>query len=166
MKSFKYCPLCANLLRKEYKNLLICTKCDFHFYNNPVPCNAVIIENNKGEILLVKRKFEPQKGNWDLPGGFIQPDEDLIHSIKREIKEELNTDISIKRIIGIYNDQYIYNNVLYKTLIIVVSGRVTSREIKASDDISKATFFPKDKVLEQRIAFSAIKKALSDYLRK
>ncbi len=57
---YKFCPKCGEKLIAQKENFLRCEKCGFHFYINPLPCNAVIIENEKGEIMLVKRKFDPK----------------------------------------------------------------------------------------------------------
>ena len=40
------------------------------------------------EVLLIKRGNEPYKGNWSLPGGFIEMDEELEDAAARELKEE------------------------------------------------------------------------------
>ena len=42
----------------------------------------------KLKVLLVKRAHEPFKGRWALPGGFIEMDETLEESARRELKEE------------------------------------------------------------------------------
>jgi ADP-ribose pyrophosphatase YjhB (NUDIX family) len=39
-------------------------------------------------LLLVERGNYPYKGNWALPGGFINMDEDLIETAERELEEE------------------------------------------------------------------------------
>lgn len=44
------------------------------------------------QVLLVKRKEHPFKGQWSLPGGFLKMDEGLEISAKRELKEETNVD--------------------------------------------------------------------------
>ncbi len=40
------------------------------------------------EILLIERAFDPYKGSWALPGGFVEMDEDLWEGARRELKEE------------------------------------------------------------------------------
>ncbi len=74
---FKFCPKCGGEVEQKGKNLLVCKSCGFNFYQNPKLCNAVILENPAGEVLLVKRFMEPRKGFWDLPGGFVDLDETI-----------------------------------------------------------------------------------------
>ena len=50
--------------------------------------------NNKKEILLMKRKNTGyDDGKYELPGGHLEPNEDLIDAMIREAKEELLIDI-------------------------------------------------------------------------
>jgi 8-oxo-dGTP diphosphatase len=39
-------------------------------------------------VLLIERKGEPFRGGWALPGGFLEPDEDLDEGARRELAEE------------------------------------------------------------------------------
>jgi len=50
------------------------------------------IQNDALKILLIKRKYEPFKGQWALPGGFVRQNESLEAAAKRELKEETNVD--------------------------------------------------------------------------
>lgn len=62
--------------------------CKLCSYNNPKPtATAVIIKDNK--VLLLKRREEPFKGRWDLPGGYLVGREIPKAAILRELKEEL-----------------------------------------------------------------------------
>lgn len=164
-KFYKHCPKCANRLKPSESNLLVCQKCQFHFYINPIPTNAVIIENENGEVLLVKRKFDPKKGFWDFPGGFIHPDEEIEASTIREIKEELDVEIEIKKLIGIYPDKYLYAGINESTLNILFSAKIISGKLKADDDISGFKFFKKQDLLKQRLAFDWMKQGIKDYLK-
>lgn len=53
--------------------------------------DAVCVQS--GQILLVTRKAHPGKGKFALPGGFVQPDERLLQSAMRELKEETKIDL-------------------------------------------------------------------------
>ena len=64
-----------------------------HQYEYPHPAvttDIVIftIRDNQLKLLLIMRGGEPYKGEWALPGGFIQLDEDLESSARRELEEE------------------------------------------------------------------------------
>ena len=48
-----------------------------------------LIRNSEGEVLVVK---EVNRESWDLPGGGMNHGEDLMTSIRRELKEEINFD--------------------------------------------------------------------------
>jgi NAD+ diphosphatase len=163
--AYKHCILCGGKL-SLVKDYLVCTQCHHNHFINPAPSNGAIIENEKGEILLVKRKIEPMKGYWDLPGGFINANESLEASIKRELKEELNIDVEVNNIIGVYSDTYLYQEIIIPTLPIVVSIKKISGIIQVADDVSEYKFFPKQEVLDQKIAFKAIKQGLEDYLQQ
>ena len=163
-KAYKFCLKCGGQLKNYAKYVLKCSSCGFKVYISPVPCNGVIILNKKNEIMLVKRKVEPKKGYWDLPGGFIQPDESLEQSVKREIKEELRINVKMDKIIGTYGDEYEFQNVLVPTLGIVVTAKPFSYKFIPKDDISSYKFFAPKDVLKQKLAFKSLRKGLKDYI--
>ncbi|MCH1639820.1 NUDIX domain-containing protein [Paenibacillus timonensis] len=56
---------------------------------------GAVIRNDRGEILMVLRNREPEKGTWSIPGGKIDLYETMEHGVMREIKEEVNLDIEV-----------------------------------------------------------------------
>lgn len=53
-----------------------------------VDCVVFKKHENGNHILFVKRKNDPYKGNWALPGGFLDEGEDLQIGAARELNEE------------------------------------------------------------------------------
>lgn len=164
LNKFKFCPNCKNKLKKISNRLIDCPSCGFHFYFNPAVSNAVILENNQKKILLVKRKFPPKKGFWDLPGGFIEFKETIENSIKREIKEELNINLSQLKYFASYIDRYFYKGFNYHTLCFVFVGKIKNQIPYPGDDAAELRFFKKEEIPFKKLAFTGIKNALKDYL--
>lgn len=163
---YRFCPKCGGETDKKSHNLLICKNCGYNFYLNPAPTNAIILENDKGEILLVKRKFEPKKGYLDLPGGFIEPGESMEESTIREVKEETGLNLKEVHYFNSYPDEYLYQEIYVKTLGLTLTGKIEgSPEITPSDDVEEAKFYKKTEIPLGKIAFQSIKQALIDYLK-
>lgn len=82
-------------LRREYEFLLKYRKAweSAPYAPTFVTTDAVIIKS--GHVLLVRRKVNPGKGMFALPGGFIKVDEPIFNSCLREVKEETKIDIPI-----------------------------------------------------------------------
>jgi 8-oxo-dGTP diphosphatase len=68
-----------------------------------VAVDAVIPFNNKQDIILIRRKNPPFKGELALPGGFVDVGETVEHACIREAKEETNIDVKIIRLIGVFS---------------------------------------------------------------
>lgn len=57
-----------------------------------------VIFNDIGEILMVEHVFRPDFA-WGLPGGWVEPGEDPAVAVAREIHEELNLAVSVKKLL-------------------------------------------------------------------
>ena len=65
---------------------------------------AVIKADNK--IFATQRGYGEIKGGWDFPGGKIEPGETPQEALKREILEELDTEISVGELIDTIEYDY------------------------------------------------------------
>ena len=65
---------------------------------------AVIHEENK--IFATQRGYGEFKDGWEFPGGKIETGETPEQALKREIKEELDTDIEVGELIDVVEHDY------------------------------------------------------------
>ena len=110
---FTYCPHCGSK-DIEFPNLVrfLCHQCGFTYYHNIAAAVAVIFRK-KDQILFTVRNIDPDKGKLDLPGGFIDPDENAESAVCREVNEELGIHIEPQqlRYITTHPNNYLYKNI-------------------------------------------------------
>ena len=61
---------------------------------------AVVHEDR---LLLVRRASRRGRGNWQVPGGFIEPDETIEQAVIREVMEESGVKTEVRGVLGIRN---------------------------------------------------------------
>ncbi|WP_317134296.1 NUDIX hydrolase [Flavobacterium agricola] len=59
-------------------------------------------QNTATKVLLIKRKNEPFKDCWALPGGFVDQDEDLHAAALRELEEETSIKLTALKQLGAF----------------------------------------------------------------
>jgi len=64
--------------------------------------DAIIIFNNN--LVLIRRKNPPFKGELALPGGFVDIGETVENACIREAYEETNIKVRIKKLVGVFSD--------------------------------------------------------------
>jgi len=57
-----------------------------------------------GKILLIKRKFEPNRGKWALPGGLLEVGEEPESGARREVREELGLEVEVEGLLQVANE--------------------------------------------------------------
>ncbi|MGH7597007.1 MAG: NUDIX domain-containing protein [bacterium] len=150
-RNYNFCPRCGGRLHERHaegRDRLVCEKCGFIFYQNPVPAAAVILQQNR-RILLVKRKFEPRVGAWSLPAGFIEWGESPEQTAIREVQEETGLNIAAPSLYGVYRGRDYPD---YEILLVVYRGEILSGELRPGDDASEAQWFDLAR-LPENIAF-------------
>ena len=114
-------------------------------YKSPkLTTDGVIL--NDDSILLIKRKNNPFKDKWALPGGFVEYGETVEDSVIREILEETSLNTTIKDIVGIYSHPS--RDPRGHVVSIVYLLDIISGNLKGGDDATEARFFNLDDLPE------------------
>src|SRR3712207_6891155 len=74
------------MIRRPPRSTLFPYTTLFRSYKNPIPTVDAIIQNSSSSILLVKRKKDPFKNQFALPGGFVNEGETIEEAMKRDRK--------------------------------------------------------------------------------
>ncbi len=67
---------------------------------------AGAVVRRRGKVLLIKRKFPPNKGKWSLPGGLVELGEFAHDAAAREVKEETGLDVEIEGLLDVGADMH------------------------------------------------------------
>lgn len=168
-KIIKFCPKCRTEMVLKLNKKFICKKCGFVHYVNPIPCNTCLIYNPQGELLLVKRKDEPEIGLWDLPGGFCELNEDFEMSVIREIEEETTLALTLDdlKYCGSKFSRYLYKNINLYTLCVMFEAKLPIGQVPApADDAAETVFFNQENLPWDQIAFSAVAEAIREFFAR
>ena len=112
--------------------------------------DAVIICKDSS-IVLIKRKNDPYKDSWALPGGFVEYGETVESAILREVKEETGLEIDLCGIVGVYSDPE--RDPRGHTVTICYLALKTGGKLKADTDASDVTCIPKGETIKLKLAF-------------
>lgn len=87
---YRFCPQCGRPLNQAVifgQTRAKCPVCSFvHWGEFSIGVGGVLWRDNK--VLLVQRAYNPGKGIWTIPGGYVDQDERIEDAIGREIEEE------------------------------------------------------------------------------
>lgn len=108
-------------------------------------CVILYFSASDTEILLVKRKSDPYKGDWALPGGFVEDEEPLESGARRELKEETGLEVEELHQVGAFGAPG--RDPRGRTVTVAFWGKVPAKsEVTGSDDAEKAAWFPVSKL--------------------
>jgi len=103
-----------------------------------VGVGGVIVDD--GRVVLIKRRYEPLKGKWSLPGGGVEIGETLEAAVARELMEETGLEVMVGPVIEVFDrimrdeaERVRYHYVLVDYLCWPVAG-----QLRAGSDVDAA----------------------------
>ena len=161
---FQYCPVCggklhSRTLKADEPERLVCPQCSFVFYLDPKVVACSIVEMD-GQIVLLKRAIDPQKGKWVLPGGYVDRGEEVRAAALRETKEECGLKIRTKELLGLYS----YPGSV--SVVAVYVAEPSGGELIVGDETAEVGLYVPESIPWNELAFQSTIDALKDYLKK
>jgi ADP-ribose pyrophosphatase YjhB (NUDIX family) len=99
----RFCPRCAQPAEVRFPRRIACSHCGYSAYYNPKPVACVIPVDDEGRVILLRRAFDPGRGLWTFPGGFVDLGESVEDAAHRETDEELRMAIELGPLVGVYS---------------------------------------------------------------
>ncbi len=101
---------------------------------------AIAVVIRAGQVLLVRRRKEPDAGKWGFPGGHVEPGETALAAAARELAEETSVRASPRRYLTnvdviMHDDAGILR---FHYLLAAVLCRYEAGTPAAADDVSDA----------------------------
>jgi len=163
--SLNHCTNCGGPLHLgpipgEERPRLSCATCGHIAYVNPRLVATTIPVTDRGEVVLIRRGFEPGRGFWAQPGGFLEIDETPTEGAIRETLEETGLVVAPGEVIGLYA------RLEAAVVVLVYEARIVDGAMRTSPEALDVRTFAPDDIPWSEIAFKTTWWALVDWLGK
>ena len=145
----------------EGRILEACPNDDFVLWGDPKVATAVVVEADEGSIVLGRRAIEPARGQWCLPGGFVNDDEGPMEAAARECLEEIGAAVLVTGLVGVY---HIAKSEAPSMIVIGYGAQIVSGETLAPGrEMLELRVFRLDAL--PQLAFPSHRQILGDFVR-
>jgi ADP-ribose pyrophosphatase YjhB (NUDIX family) len=151
-------PLHLGPLPGEERPRLSCANCGHIAYVNPRLVATAIPVTDRGEVVLIRRGFEPGRGFWAQPGGFLEIDETPTEGATRETLEETGLVVTTGEVIGLYA------RLEAAVVVLVYEARIVGGATRTSPETLEVKAFAPEDIPWPEIAFKTTWWALVDWL--
>jgi 8-oxo-dGTP diphosphatase len=157
---WNFCPICGTPLEVRHdgqSHRPACVHCARFYYSNPVPAACCFIAQGD-TLLLAQRAVEPCRGQWTLPGGFIELGETSEEAARREILEETGLIVHDLRLIGVSTRQSLVSGAVM--VLGYIAGHWEGTPSPDSDAMALQFFAPHER---PPLAFEVHRELLARY---
>jgi ADP-ribose pyrophosphatase YjhB (NUDIX family) len=163
--TLKHCTSCGGPLELgpipgEERPRLACAACGHIAYVNPRLVVTALPITDDGDVVLLRRGFEPGRGWWAQPGGFLEVDETPSEGAIRETLEETGLVVEAGEIVGLYA------RLEAAVIVLVYEARIVGGSARPSPEALEVRTFPPEAIPWSEIAFRTTWWALVDWLAR
>lgn len=127
-----FCQVCGYAMEDRQASgqmRRVCPNCGFVHFNDPKVAAVIFIEQDH-RVLLVRRAFDPERGKWALPAGFIDDGEIPAEAAVREVREETGLEVEITRLVNVCAG----SDTGEASIVIIYAAQVTGGTAQPLDD--------------------------------
>lgn len=156
--TFDFCPQCGNKLGKKEigdEGLVpFCGLCNKVHFDFSYPCVLCLVIDENNNVVLTKNR---SSGNYGGVAGYVKAGETIENAAKREVEEEVG--------LSAYQAAFVksYYNINKDRLMLGFVCRVKNQNLRVSDELCLAEWFPLKEALAVLRQGSTIHELLSDY---
>ena len=157
LQEAKYCPRCGHEANIAYPRSITCPHCGYGAYYNPKPVAAAIPVTADNQIILLRRGFEPGKGLWTFPGGFVDLGETVEDAARREAQEEIEAEVELQHLVGVYSKPD-------ERVVLIVFAATIATAPRPTPEAPEVYAFARNEIPWDELAFWSTTRALQDFL--
>lgn len=168
VSQFRFCPRCkTSELERHSEKSVHCPACGFLFFFNTAAAVVALITDQEGRLLVTKRAHNPAQGTLDLPGGFVDAHETAEESLIREIREELNLEITSLRYLFSVPNIYDYADLRYHTVDLAFACSVRNLSmLRPGDEVAEIVFLRPEELDVNAFGLKSIKDIIAGFIGK
>ena len=138
----RYCPDCGGALFFDYRGgerRPCCPACVFIRYRHPAVGVAAVVRDASGRVLLGRRAKGEYAGQWCIPCGYVEWDEDIRLAGVRECEEETGLKVELGAVIAVHSN---FHNRDKQTVGVWFAATVIAGEFHPADgELSELAWF-------------------------
>lgn len=149
LADFRVCTRCGHeleLRERGGRSRPTCPNCGYVVFRNPAVGVAVIIRDGEGRVLLGRRRGGAYAGQWCIPCGYVEWEEEVRAAAVREFIEETGLRVRLGPVYAVHSN---FHNAAQHTVGVWFSGEVEGGTLAAGDDLDDARYFALDEVPEE-----------------
>jgi ADP-ribose pyrophosphatase YjhB (NUDIX family) len=159
LEDVRFCPRCGADAEVSFPRSMSCAACGYGAFYNPKPVACAIPADPGGRVVLIRRAYEPGRGRWTMPGGFVDLGESVEQAAVRECAEELNAEVELDGLIGVYSRPG-------DRIVAIVYAARTLGDPTATDEALEVRAFAPMEIPWAQLAFWSDERALREYLSR